>query len=288
LTLQAGSTIPNTKYRLFGVTCHRGAELRYGHYTAYVRSPGGKWHQADDEDMSPVSLGAIKSDKTAYLLSYIRLPDGQDEPDGQVHANGHANGNEDEGPGWVRSGNAKSNGVPQIVGKRKRIEEDELLEAKRPIAANGNTPQKVSSKSDSTREPIRKNASTQSTSLFPSSLDESPGTSFRNAPPSPRSDKTDDDDGPSRFSAFGAAIGSQAKSIHAPRAIPAGSFYSKSPIPRTSGPGPGSPRGPRGKKGGRRERSGGNNNPYHMPGDLGGKGFGAKSKGVYGRMQGRS
>ncbi|WVR03142.1 hypothetical protein IAU60_000132 [Kwoniella sp. DSM 27419] len=65
-----------SKYRLFGVTCHRGAELRFGHYTSYVKGPQGAWFQADDDDVSPVSLREVLGDKTAYLLSYIRVPDG--------------------------------------------------------------------------------------------------------------------------------------------------------------------------------------------------------------------
>lgn len=81
LTVQMGGT----KYRLFGVTCHRGAELRFGHYTSYVRSPLGRWYQADDEDMSPVPLHQVVSDKTAYLLSYIRV-DGFDSVQAQAHA----------------------------------------------------------------------------------------------------------------------------------------------------------------------------------------------------------
>jgi hypothetical protein len=74
-----------TQYRLFGVTCHRGAELRFGHYTSYVRSPLGRWYQADDEDMSPVPLQQVISDKTAYLLSYIRV-DGFESAQAQAHA----------------------------------------------------------------------------------------------------------------------------------------------------------------------------------------------------------
>ncbi|EIW73246.1 hypothetical protein TREMEDRAFT_22812, partial [Tremella mesenterica DSM 1558] len=61
-----------TKYRLFGVTCHRGAELRFGHYTSYVRGPSGQWYHADDEDMSAVRQDEVLRDKQAYLLSYIR------------------------------------------------------------------------------------------------------------------------------------------------------------------------------------------------------------------------
>lgn len=73
---------PGTKYRLFGVTCHRGAELRFGHYTSYARGPDGRWFHADDDDVSPVSLKEALADKTAYLLSYIRVGDDEEIPNG--------------------------------------------------------------------------------------------------------------------------------------------------------------------------------------------------------------
>lgn len=66
-----------TKYRLFGVTCHRGSELRFGHYTSYIRGPDGRWTHADDEDMTTVSAQTALGDKTAYVLSYIRVDDGE-------------------------------------------------------------------------------------------------------------------------------------------------------------------------------------------------------------------
>ena len=93
----------NTRYRLFGVTCHRGAELRFGHYTSYVRGPSGAWYHADDEDMSPVSLKQVLNENTAYLLSYIRIGDSDQGPGARPTStkssplpsrsdNGHANG----------------------------------------------------------------------------------------------------------------------------------------------------------------------------------------------------
>jgi hypothetical protein len=63
----------DAKYRLFGVTCHRGSELRFGHYTSFVKAPNGTWYNADDEDMDKVSLKTALSAHTAYLLSYIRV-----------------------------------------------------------------------------------------------------------------------------------------------------------------------------------------------------------------------
>ena len=55
------------------MTCHRGSELRFGHYTSYVKAPNGTWYHADDEDMTQVSLYTVQNDHTAYLLSYIRV-----------------------------------------------------------------------------------------------------------------------------------------------------------------------------------------------------------------------
>ncbi|OXG35231.1 ubiquitin carboxyl-terminal hydrolase Ubp16 [Cryptococcus neoformans Ze90-1] len=86
-----------TKYRLFGVTCHRGTELRFGHYTSYVRGPSGQWFHADDDDVSPVQLEQVLNDKTAYLLSYIRVENGKEglceSPAVKDRVNGLVNGN---------------------------------------------------------------------------------------------------------------------------------------------------------------------------------------------------
>ncbi|WVF66606.1 hypothetical protein IAT40_001346 [Kwoniella sp. CBS 6097] len=79
------------KYRLFGVTCHRGAELRFGHYTSFVKGPQGQWFHADDDEVNPVSLRQVLGEKTAYLLSYVRIPDGQ-VPIPSKALNGVANG----------------------------------------------------------------------------------------------------------------------------------------------------------------------------------------------------
>ncbi|WWC57644.1 uncharacterized protein I303_100176 [Kwoniella dejecticola CBS 10117] len=62
-----------TKYRLFGVTCHHGTELRHGHYTSYVKGPHNQWFDADDDSVSPVKLAQVLKSRSAYLLSYIRL-----------------------------------------------------------------------------------------------------------------------------------------------------------------------------------------------------------------------
>ncbi len=66
---------PGSKYRLFGVTCHNGSSPTYGHYISYVRSPKNKWFRADDEDMLEVDRSRVLNDRTAYLLSYMRIGD---------------------------------------------------------------------------------------------------------------------------------------------------------------------------------------------------------------------
>lgn len=61
------------------MTCHRGSELRFGHYFSYVRSPNGSFHKADDEDMDQVRIDEVLSDSSAYLLSYSRIADDGNE-----------------------------------------------------------------------------------------------------------------------------------------------------------------------------------------------------------------
>jgi hypothetical protein len=59
------------------VTCHHGSSLHYGHYTSYVRGPDDSWFNADDDDVSPVSPKTMLHDKSAYLLSYMRVGKGE-------------------------------------------------------------------------------------------------------------------------------------------------------------------------------------------------------------------
>lgn len=75
-----------TQYRLFAVTCHHGTSLHYGHYTSYVLGPSGSWYSADDEDVSPVKLSTVLHDRSAYLLSYMRVPRGEKLPNGTPSA----------------------------------------------------------------------------------------------------------------------------------------------------------------------------------------------------------
>ncbi|BEJ11864.1 hypothetical protein CspHIS471_0203240 [Cutaneotrichosporon sp. HIS471] len=61
------------RYRLSGVICHHGYGPHSGHYTAYVRSPDGKWFEADDEEVRQVPPQRARADHSAYVLNYVRL-----------------------------------------------------------------------------------------------------------------------------------------------------------------------------------------------------------------------
>lgn len=125
----------DTAYRLFGVTCHRGAELRFGHYTSYVRGPQGAWFHADDEDMTPVPLSKVLNENTAYLLSYIRVGE-SDQGAGarptstkssplpsRPPANGHANGN-GNGHAGMNGGSNSAASSPNMKRKRQWTDDD--------------------------------------------------------------------------------------------------------------------------------------------------------------------
>ncbi|KAG8940580.1 ubiquitin-specific protease doa4 [Tulasnella sp. 419] len=59
------------KYDLFGVICHHGHSLRYGHYTSYV-CLNGKWYLADDHNIEQVSEDVVARAQ-AYMLFYRRV-----------------------------------------------------------------------------------------------------------------------------------------------------------------------------------------------------------------------
>ncbi|ORY22139.1 hypothetical protein BCR39DRAFT_552280 [Naematelia encephala] len=102
---------PSTKYRLYAVTCHRGVELRFGHYTSYVKGPQGAWFNADDDDMSPVSLSTVLHDKTAYLLWYMRVEDGDFDIGKKINGSTSS-------PARPLTNGSHSNGPSPIVGNR--------------------------------------------------------------------------------------------------------------------------------------------------------------------------
>ncbi|WVQ85376.1 hypothetical protein IAT38_007541 [Cryptococcus sp. DSM 104549] len=215
-----------TKYRLFGVTCHRGAELRFGHYTSYVRGPTGQWFHADDEDMSAVSLEQVLSDKTAYLLSYIRVPD--DTPGFGA------------GPSVGGVGKEKVNGAVSVNGNGKKAaesseeeeEEEEETRSTNTLVARKKRPSPPSSKRPRSSSPSPVASSSKPkfngfigpvipTSTAPSILDR-----LDRAPP-PRSPKSASPMTPSRSASpemppeLPSRFGYQPK----PKPIDAASFY---------------------------------------------------------------
>ncbi|KAG8942819.1 ubiquitin-specific protease doa4 [Tulasnella sp. 419] len=59
------------KYDLFGVICHHGNSLAYGHYTSYVWS-NGHWYSADDDKVKRVSEEEVAAAQ-AFVLFYRRV-----------------------------------------------------------------------------------------------------------------------------------------------------------------------------------------------------------------------
>jgi hypothetical protein len=281
--------------------------LRFGHYTSYVRSPLGRWYQADDEDMSPVPLQQVISDKTAYLLSYIRVD--EFEP-AQAHAQSR------------RESVASQSNVTASPVKRKRPlqedsedddeddhddaddDEDEDGDGNRPTkrgVPNGRYPSPAAPPSTPPRAPSPKLFSsafdtpaseTISTDNHATGLDSLP-TKF-GYQPKPKSQITKQH--------------SQPVNILAPRPIASKSFYGQeasttSPIARPGHPSPFAERTDKhmskkqrnkaNKKELRKQRredsragGGGVPKPFAvMQGGGGGLGFASKKKGVVDRMQ---
>ncbi|BGO97356.1 Ubiquitin carboxyl-terminal hydrolase [Rhodotorula toruloides ATCC 204091] len=74
-TLHLGPYMSNPKvdpsYRLYGIILHSGGGPHSGHYTSYVRSSSGKWHDMNDDYVSSLSHPPL-SDRDAYVLFYVR------------------------------------------------------------------------------------------------------------------------------------------------------------------------------------------------------------------------
>ncbi|KAK8844709.1 hypothetical protein IAR55_006558 [Kwoniella newhampshirensis] len=219
-----------TRYRLFGVTCHRGVELRFGHYTSYVKGPSGQWFHADDEDMMPVKLDQVLSDKTAYLLSYIRIGEGSITPAKTPIGNGTPNS---QLPNNVHRSVPSTPLSPTVSAKRRsgadssdyEIDEDE--------------------ESQEEEEEVYRPIVKRNGFIGPSTPDAwKPATSELDGAPSQGAPRGDDDMPPELPSKFGYNPNPKPKSgvpttppILAPKAIPPGSFYSKpSPIARPGNP----------------------------------------------------
>ncbi|WVQ94215.1 hypothetical protein IAU59_001293 [Kwoniella sp. CBS 9459] len=224
------------RYRLFGVTCHRGAELRFGHYTSYVKGPQGQWFHADDDDVSPVSLRQVLSEKTAYLLSYIRIPDGQ-TPTPSKLSNGVASGQVANGVSPSQNGRASKRSrssdsddsdeeaeeeppTTQLVPKRKAI-----IGPQQPMTIRKATPPSIT-RPTPTRRPS----------------DESDEEQDEEA------EEEEDDSLPPAIPKFGSQMKSSKTKLWQPTPIAPGKFYglangagAKSPISRPHAPTPLSP-----------------------------------------------
>lgn len=89
MAVEAGTSVEQVQYKLYGVLYHHGESASSGHYTVDVlhpngdsssRNPGETWLHIDDETVSPVRdedvFGGHNNervdDKCAYILFYCR------------------------------------------------------------------------------------------------------------------------------------------------------------------------------------------------------------------------
>ncbi|GAA6003336.1 hypothetical protein JCM10207_000282, partial [Rhodosporidiobolus poonsookiae] len=74
-TLRLGQYMSNPAhdptYRLYALILHSGSGPHSGHYTSYVRSSSGSWHDMNDDYVSP-HPGAPLGERNAYVLFYVR------------------------------------------------------------------------------------------------------------------------------------------------------------------------------------------------------------------------
>ncbi|KAK9078083.1 hypothetical protein SSX86_002140 [Deinandra increscens subsp. villosa] len=61
------------RYMLYAISNHYGS-MGGGHYTAFIRHDGDRWYDFDDNYVSPIDEGRIKT-SAAYVLFYRRLED---------------------------------------------------------------------------------------------------------------------------------------------------------------------------------------------------------------------
>ena len=64
----------NARYRLYAVANHKGT-LHYGHYYADCRTMHHDWFRFDDQSVTPIDVGDLRSNH-AYCLFYYREPSG--------------------------------------------------------------------------------------------------------------------------------------------------------------------------------------------------------------------
>lgn len=302
------------------MTLHLGNELRFGHYVAHVRAADGRWFRADDEDVAPIKIDNVLNERSAYLLSYVRITeDEEDEGVGSRSMNGTPASN----------GYAKKRPAPESDDEEDEEEEEEekeanILRVKRPFIGpvRPSPGTKASINGMPTVRPVSNGHNTKTPSLFPSRLENGSDSAFANGTtnfksnPTPDNERlndekeendtdidSDDDndnagdvtgeaeDG-SGMSAFGAEMNKGRTIIRGPRPIPAQTFYNKSPIarPRAPGPGPHSPlRSPHDRDRDRKSKKSrhgkhgrkGHDSPFAA------SAWGGKKKGTVRNMQGR-
>ncbi|KAG8949325.1 hypothetical protein FRC04_008928 [Tulasnella sp. 424] len=61
-------------YSLYAIIAHSGSGPHSGHYFAHIKSPNDRWHEMNDEDISPGTDSPPLHMKEAYILFYIQTP----------------------------------------------------------------------------------------------------------------------------------------------------------------------------------------------------------------------
>lgn len=61
-------------YSLYGIVSHAGSGPHHGHYYAHVKSPQGRWHEMNDEDVGIPSREPPLGLRSAYILFYVQDP----------------------------------------------------------------------------------------------------------------------------------------------------------------------------------------------------------------------
>ncbi|KAG9018193.1 hypothetical protein FRB90_011891 [Tulasnella sp. 427] len=61
-------------YSLYGIIAHSGSGPHSGHYFAHIKSPNDRWHEMNDEDVSPGTVSPPLNMREAYILFYIQSP----------------------------------------------------------------------------------------------------------------------------------------------------------------------------------------------------------------------
>ncbi|KIO32897.1 hypothetical protein M407DRAFT_18356 [Tulasnella calospora MUT 4182] len=61
-------------YSLYGIIAHSGSGPHSGHYFAHIKSPNDRWHEMNDEEISPGTDSPPLHMREAYILFYIQAP----------------------------------------------------------------------------------------------------------------------------------------------------------------------------------------------------------------------